>query len=182
MPTTSPDGFVYPDSAGGVSLWTHFANLADSLQAKFAALEAWTVWTPIWIDGPVTIGAGGQNVGRYRRMGKFCEAWFRAELGTGFVMNSTTFELTLPFNADVSWLQGNKKLAIGAWEVRDESVTDHFGGTISIHDSVGDTVDFAGAWSTSASKDSTRVSSEVGKPQTWAAGDVISGHMSYRTV
>jgi hypothetical protein len=39
MPTTA-NGFVYPASSDNTQLWTHFQNLADSIETKYAALDS----------------------------------------------------------------------------------------------------------------------------------------------
>jgi hypothetical protein len=174
---TTDHGLVYPTSGSPVQVPEDIQALAVSVEAALDAYEAWNSWTPVFPAGPTTIGAGGVSEGFYQRIDDLVFAQFRVELGTGFAFTGTTFELTLPVVA-YDWGGSGNLATIGSWVVRDDSVPDHYAGSIGIHGPTSTSCDFPGAWDGTSPK--KRVSSSAGIPITWAAGDIFSGLLQYR--
>ena len=178
MPTT-PNGIVYPLSAGLNDWSAHLENIATTVEAALAAREAWQTWPLVFADGPTTIGAGGVSKGHYVRIGNRIHAEFLVVLGTGFVITPTVgWELVLPVVA-YDWGGVGNQVTVGTWAVRDNSAATHYAGTINIHDAASDSVDFAGAWDLSApNQPAERIDED--EPITWAVGDFFSGTIDYR--
>lgn len=179
MPTTG-HGIFYPNSSDPVFPWEDMQDLADSVEAALDAYEAWTSWTLTWtgLGGITSVGAGGQVQGIYEQIGKLVHAEFRIELGTGFTWSGGTLELNLPVTAYTGWLGAGNQAALGFWTVRDDSVPDHYAGTLGLAGPSGAACHFNGAWDGTAPK--KRVSGSGNIPVTWAAGDIISGALQYR--
>ena len=180
MPSTSPDGLVYPDSSGNTQLWTHFQNLADSVQAKFTAYETIVSWTPTWITsgssgGFSSVGGSGVNEGHYQRIGDWILAQFYIQLASGFSVDTGIFTLVPPV-APYDWSGSGGTQAVGSWIIRDDSASpiENFAGTISHFDTT--TFSFGGA--NNAGTSNRRVEDTI--PITWASGDILSGVLNYR--
>lgn len=186
MPTTSPDGLVYPDSSGSVNLWTHFQNLADSVQTKFSATAAWTSWTPTWDTsgggGFTSVGGSGFNQGFYRNVNGLVHAEFRVELASGFAVDTGTFLLMLPVAAYV-WGGAVLQATVGTWTARDADVPYHYSGSLGLYQASADRVSFNGTPKASPGTIGEAVSRnriDSNDPVVWATGDVLSGKLEYR--
>lgn len=173
MATTSPDGIVYPTSSGSTQLWTHYQNLADSVQTALTAMKTWTSWTPVFNTGPTGIGSGGVAEGSYLLVGDLFIGSFRLELGTSPTI-SGTFELNLPVPI-FAW--SGVQMALGNWVARDASPTVYYSGSIVAISQSPSRCHFAGAWDGPSS--SKRVSDDT--PMTWVATDVLTGQLTYKT-
>ena len=182
MPSTTPDGLVYPDSTDSTQLWVHYQNLAESVQAKFTNLITWTSWTPTWDtagNGGFTTDGAGWSEGFYMRIGNLVHAEFRVELGAGFVVDTGTFALYLPVTAYNTWSGSGLQSAIGSWTIRDDSALYHHAGTMGLYASDGLRASFNGAWDSGSSRDRARVKDD--EPMNpWQDGDVMSGNLTYR--
>jgi len=163
-----------------MNLWTHFQNLADSVQTKFAAYEAWTSWTPTWdtaASGGFTSVGAGFGEGFYQRRGTVVHVEFRIELGAGFAVTAGTFALLLPIIAYNSWSGTAIQSTIGTWTARNNSDPFHYSGSIGVMNASGTKATLNGSWDTAAPK--SRVTDLL--PVPWASGDVLSGSLAYRT-
>jgi len=177
MPSTTPDGLVYPDSSGSTQIWTHIQNLADSTQTKFAAYEAWTSWTPVFTTGFTSAGVGGFMEGYYSQIGKLVFAHFRVQLAAGFTTTGAgAITLTMPVSNYVLSGTGANS-ALGSWSIRDESAVSIYAGTINSSGSSGTAALFEGAWTGSAPNSHVNL---TGSPTTFAASDIFSGFLTYR--
>jgi hypothetical protein len=174
MPTTD-HGLTYPSSATTVDPRLDFQLLADSVETALDTYETYTSWTPVFVAGPTTIGAGGVSEGYYTRIGKWVRAEFRVELGTGFAVTGTTFDLTLPVAA---YIFGGAAIysTVGRWMARDDSVPRHYSGSLGVSLAAGTRCSFAGATSSNIAR--VLVTNTI--PFTLAAGDIFSGALSYR--
>jgi len=174
MPTTG-HGVAYPVASATVDPRLDFETFATSVETALDAYETYTSWTPVFVAGPTTLGTGGVAEGFYQQLGKWVRAEFRVELGTGFAVTGTTFDLTLPVAA---YIFGGAAIwsTLGRWMARDDSVPRHYSGSIGVSLAAGTRCSFGGAVSANISRQ--LVSNTV--PFTLAAGDIFSGALSYR--
>jgi hypothetical protein len=197
MPTTSPDGFFYPDDSSDSDLTQHIQTLAANVQSKFTAQETWNSWTPTFntpTDGGITaVGTGGHASGFYRRSapgsGALIYAEFRFLLGSsGFATGSGVFTLNLPVAA-YAWGGGAlscQNATVGSWTMRDNgsSPVDHFSGQLGLYyDTHGLQAHFAGCpGPNSGDTDplTPRYRMDVNDPITWGAADNLTGQLFYR--
>jgi hypothetical protein len=186
MPTTA-DGYVYPDLvSGGVDLAAHYQNLAVSVQARRDLDLAFTSWTPTWDTaaggGFLSVGGSGFNQGHYQQIGKTVHAEFRIELASGFSVDSGTFVLILPVAAYL-WSGSVLAGAVGHWTARNDSDPFHYSGTLGLWDNTATRVSFNGtpdATIAGATDAVPRSRMDSNDPIAWAAGDVLSGNLTYR--
>jgi hypothetical protein len=180
--TTTDHGFYYPTSGSPVQIPEDIQLLAESVETRFDTDEAFTSWTPTWpgggLGGITSVGGSGQNQGFYQQIGKLVFAQFRIELASGFSFFGSTFEMALPVAAYVGWGGAGNQAALGSWTMRDDSVPDHYAGTLGLAGPSGTACHFNGAWDGTSPK--KRLTSTAGVPITYAAGDVISGVLNYR--
>ena len=173
MPFTTPDNIYYVDSNGSTSFWEHHQNQAQSVQNKFAAYETWNSWTLTFSAGPTTLGSGGVSEGFYSRIGNLVFAEFRVELGTGFAITGTTWQLNLPVTGYAGWGGAGSIVTLGSWSARDDNVPTHYSGSLATSGSGNSAVWFTGTTTNRISGTTT--------PFTWAAGDIVSGNLCYRS-
>lgn len=181
IPFTSPDNLQYPASTDNTHIWEHIQALATSVQTALTAVGAqtWNSWTPTWDTagggGFTGVGGSGVNQGFYTQIGNLIHAEFRVELASGFSVDTGTFVLMLPVAA---YAFGGAVLqqTIGTWTARDDSAPNHWSGTLGTWSNDHDRVSFNGAWDGTSPK--KRIDSN--DPFVWAAGDVLSGNLSYR--
>ena len=190
MPTTSPDGFFYPDDSSDSDLAQHLASLAANVQTKFTAQETWTSWTPTFntpTDGGISAGgSGGHASGFYRRSssgsGAFVYAEFRFLLGTAPTIVQGAFTLILPVLA-YTWGGACINQTIGSWTLRDNSTSPvgHVGGALGVYNATtGDLAHLAGGPGDNGLDDMSRFRMDSNDPITFAVGDNLTGQLFYR--
>jgi hypothetical protein len=175
---TTGHGLIYPTSGSPVQVPEDIQTLAESVEDALDDYESYTSWVPTFggLGGISSVGAGVIE-GFYQQIGKLVFAQFRIELGAGFSFTGSTFEMNLPVTAYVFGGAGNQA-ALGSWTMRDDSVPDHYAGTLGLAGPSGLACHFNGAWDGTSPK--KRLTSTAGTPITYASGDVISGVLHYR--
>ncbi|OFW64725.1 MAG: hypothetical protein A2135_10030 [Actinobacteria bacterium RBG_16_67_15] len=135
------------------------SSILNSTMWSFAAYTATTT--------AITLGTGGVITTNYCRIGTGDLVFFNGYItfGTSPAITATC-HITLPTAADVTAIQW----CVGSWVFRDDSVPDHYAGSLGIWDTGGAEISFAGAWDGTAPRDRVR----VGVPMTVAVGDRLS--------
>lgn len=166
---TQADGKLWWGAGAGAvdtNLYRSAANVLstdDTFEPAAISLGV-SAWMPTWNN--VTVGAGGFNSGFKLDLGGVLFYQFMVKFGT-----SPSFASTISFDLPVtgySW-GGKVQQCFGTWNMRDESETAHYGGSIGGWDS--------GGVSASLTYDGTRVT--AGTPVTIAVNDTLSGQGFY---
>src|SRR3989304_6269304 len=122
------------------------SSILNSTMWSFAAYTATTT--------AITLGTGGVITTNYCRIGTGDLVFFNGYItfGTSPAITATC-HITLPTAADVTAIQW----CVGSWVFRDDSVPDHYAGSLGIWDTGGAEISFAGAWDGTAPRDRVRV-------------------------
>ena len=128
-------------------------------------------WTPVIGTGVTSMGVGTTATGWYQNLSGIVTAHFYV-LFAGSPAFASTIALDLPVAADADGIQAS----FGSWVFRDNSAVQHYAGTLAVWSGGATSVSFSGAWDGTAPR--SRVTN--GTPFTVAAGDILSGNLSYR--
>ena len=173
---TTGHGIDFPESGDPPQAWVDFENMANSIEAAFDAYETWHPWTPVFTTGGFSsYGSGGGAQAHYQDRGGRIHAEFLIKLGSGFAVTAGIMVMTLPV-VGYGWSGDAFLASLGIWNIRDDSVPDHYTGGVFVSGSGAVGMVFGGAWDGTSPDD--RVSNT--SPMAWAAGDLFSAVIDYR--